>query len=112
MTNVIFRILNVLFPKGGWRMSVGSKHAIRKRIFRFLLDYGDASEDRTFPAWFDSRISLAVLEMRLIIVLFVWHFDAELVSSEEPLYEDRFVARRGALDIRVKSVQRPNYKSY
>ena len=40
--------------------------------------------------------------MRLIIATFVWHFDAELISSEEPLYEDRFVARRGALDIRVK----------
>jgi hypothetical protein len=81
---------------------VGSKLAIRKHIFRFRLAYGAALEDRTFPALPDSRISLAVLEMRLIIATFVWHFDAELVSSEEPLYEDRFAARRGALDIRVK----------
>jgi hypothetical protein len=41
--------------------------------------------------------------MRLVIALFVWHLDAELVNLEEPLYEDRFVGRRGPLEIRVKS---------
>jgi len=48
---------------------------------------------------------LAVLEMRLVIALFVWHFDAELVKMEEPLYEDRLVARRGPMEIRVKPIQ-------
>jgi hypothetical protein len=47
-----------------------------------------------------------MLEMRLLIATFVWHFDAELATPEEPLYEDRFVARRGALDIRITPVDR------
>ena len=47
-----------------------------------------------------------MLEMRLLIATFVWHFDAELTTSEEPLYEDRFVARRGPLDIRITPVDR------
>ena len=46
-----------------------------------------------------------MLEMRLLIAYFVWHFDAELVQLEEPLFEDRFVARRGALEIRVQPVR-------
>lgn len=47
-----------------------------------------------------------MLEMRLLIASFVWYFDAKLVTSEEPLDEDRFVARRGALDIRITPVDR------
>ena len=40
--------------------------------------------------------------MRLLLAYFVWYFDAELVGQEEPTFEDRFVARRGQLEIRVK----------
>ena len=54
---------------------------------------------------FISDFSLALLEMRLLLAYFVWHFDAELVSKEEPTFEDRFVARRGPLQIRVKPVR-------
>ena len=43
-----------------------------------------------------------MLEMRLFISYFVWHFrDAQLVYNEEPLFEDRFVARRGPLEVRL-----------
>jgi hypothetical protein len=40
--------------------------------------------------------------MRLLLAYFVWYFDAELVGHEAPVFEDRFVARRGSLEIRVK----------
>lgn len=50
--------------------------------------------------------SLALLEMRLLIANFVWWFHAELVEEKEPLYEDRFVARRGPLNVRITSVKR------
>jgi hypothetical protein len=48
---------------------------------------------------------LALLEIRLLIAYFVWYFDAELVHHEEPAFEDRFVARRGVLDIRVQPIR-------
>jgi len=46
-----------------------------------------------------------MLEMRLLIAYFVWHFDATLVSREEPLYEDRFVIRRGPLQVLITPIQ-------
>ena len=47
-----------------------------------------------------------MLEMRLLIAYFVWHFDAALVNNQEPVYEDRFVVRRGPCEIQVKLVSR------
>ena len=47
-----------------------------------------------------------MLEMRLLLAHFVWHFDASLVNKVEPLYEDRFVARRGPLHISVAPIAR------
>jgi len=47
-----------------------------------------------------------MLEMRLLIANFVWHFDAELTTPDEPLFEDRFVARRGPLEIKITPVDR------
>jgi hypothetical protein len=47
-----------------------------------------------------------MLQMRMLVARFAWSFDAELIDHEEPLYEDRFVARRGTLRIRVKPVGR------
>ena len=47
-----------------------------------------------------------MLQMRVLVAMFVWWFEAELVEEEEPLYEDRFVARRGPLKIRVTPVER------
>ena len=49
---------------------------------------------------------LAMLQMRMLVARFAWSFEAELIDPEEPLYEDRFVARRGTLRIRVKPVGR------
>jgi cytochrome P450 len=45
---------------------------------------------------------LAMMEMRMLLAYFVWHFDAELVHPEEPVYEDIFIATRGPLELRVK----------
>ena len=47
-----------------------------------------------------------MLEMRLLIASFVWHFDAGLTTPGEPLFEDRFVARRGPLEIKITRVDR------
>ena len=47
-----------------------------------------------------------MLQMRVLVAVFVWWFEAELVEDNEPLYEDRFVARRGSLRIRVTPVKR------
>jgi len=47
-----------------------------------------------------------MLEMRLLIASLVWHFDAQLTTPDEPLFEDRFVARRGALEIKITPVDR------
>ena len=54
----------------------------------------------------DTKNRLAMLQMRLLIAIFVWSFDAELIEEKEPLYEDRFVARRGPLNIRVTPIMR------
>jgi len=45
---------------------------------------------------------LTMMEMRMLLAYFVWHFDAELVRLEEPVYEDIFIATRGPLERRVK----------
>ena len=42
-----------------------------------------------------------MLEMKLLVSYFVWYFDATLCHEQEPLYEDRFVSRRGSLFIKV-----------
>ena len=45
---------------------------------------------------------LALIELRLVIARFVYRFDAELVENKEPYYQDAFVARRGALPIKIR----------
>jgi len=47
-----------------------------------------------------------MLEMRLLIATFVWHFDAELVRKEEPLYLNKFIVQRGSLEVRLKQVNK------
>ena len=44
---------------------------------------------------------LAMVELRLVIARFAFRFDAELVDNNEPYYQDAFVARRGALPIKI-----------
>lgn len=46
------------------------------------------------------------MELRLIIALFIWHFDAEFVEEgqTEPYYKDAFIVLRGALPLRITLV--------
>ena len=104
MTKDTFRTLIVLFPSGGWKKNVEMKLVTGKPIYHFPLAYVAVSAGRKAHYYFADP-SLALLEMRLLLAYFVWNFDAELVSKVEPLFEDRFVARRGVLEIRVKPVQ-------
>ena len=48
------------------------------------------------------------MQIRLIISMIVWHFDAKLAESGqgEPSYRDAFVALRGPLPIRVVAIKR------
>lgn len=47
-----------------------------------------------------------MMQMKVLVAMFVWWFEAELVDDREPLYEDRFVARRGSLKLSVTPVKR------
>jgi hypothetical protein len=47
-----------------------------------------------------------MMQMKVLVAMFVWWFDAALVEDKEPLYEDRFAARRGSLKIHVTPVKR------
>jgi len=51
---------------------------------------------------------LAMMELKMILAMFIWHFDAEFaeVGQLEPYYKDAFVALRGPLPIRIKRVLR------
>lgn len=54
--------------------------------------------------WF----SLALMQLRLAVTLFVWHFDAEFAEKgqAQPYYKDAFVALRGPLPVRISVVKR------
>lgn len=56
----------------------------------------------------NSDVRLALMELRMMIAMFVWHFDAEFVEEgqPEPFFEDAFVAMRGPLPLRVLRVHR------
>ena len=45
------------------------------------------------------------MELRRVIALFLWHFDAEFETpgQEEPYYKDAFVVLRGPLPVRIAS---------
>ena len=104
--NDIFQTLMISSQSGGWNLSGETKRATKKRICRFPADCEAVLVDRINPSSpTDNDYRLAMLEMRLLIAYFVWHFDAELVRKEEPYFEDRFVARRGPLEIRVKPIR-------
>jgi cytochrome P450 len=52
-------------------------------------------------------VSLAMMELRRVMAMFVWHFDAEFEKpgQTEPTYEDGFVAVRGPLRLRIKPIR-------
>jgi hypothetical protein len=107
--NDTFQTLMISSQSDGWSLNGETKGVTRKRICRFPLAYEAVLVDRTIPSSpTDSDYSLAMLEMRLLIAYFVWHFDAELYRKEEPYFEDRFVARRGPLEVRVKPIRESN----
>ena len=104
--NDTFQTLMISFQSDGWSLNGETKLVTRKRICRFPPDYEAVLVDRMILSnSIDNDYSLAMLEMRLLIAYFVWHFDAELCRKEEPYFEDRFVARRGPLEIRVKPIR-------
>ena len=51
-----------------------------------------------------SNIRLALMEIRSIIAMFVWHFDVEFVEPDqaEPYYKDGLAALRGSLPLRIR----------
>ena len=53
-----------------------------------------------------TNFSLALMELRLVIAMFVWHFDAEFVEEgqAEPHYKDAFVVLRGPFPVRITPV--------
>jgi cytochrome P450 len=55
-----------------------------------------------------SEASLALMELRMMISMFVWYFDVEFIEEgqSEPFYEDAFVAMRGPLQLRVSPAHR------
>lgn len=56
----------------------------------------------------NSNVSLAMMQLRLIVSMFVWHFDAEFAETgqSEPYYMDGFVAMRGPLPLKITPVKR------
>ena len=45
-----------------------------------------------------------MMELRYVISMFLWHFDAEfkVADHEEPYYKDAFVVLRGPLPVILK----------
>jgi hypothetical protein len=54
-----------------------------------------------------SNSSLALMELRLVIAIFIWNFDVDFVENgqPEPYYKDALVAMRGALPLKITPVQ-------
>jgi len=99
--NVIFLIQTNLSRNDGLILSAEMRPVTKRRFFHFPPVCGIVLDDRISQEMsINSR--LALLEMRLLISLFIWHFDGKLVSEQEPFYEDRFVARRGSLFVSVE----------
>jgi hypothetical protein len=44
------------------------------------------------------------MDMRMLLAMFIWQFDAELlhIAQPEPFFHDAFIALRGPLPIRIK----------
>jgi len=81
--------------KAAWvPFSMGSRNCVGKA---YLLD--DFSR---------SNSSLALAELRLVIAMFVWSFDATLAEEGqcEPYYKDSFAVARGPLPISIRRVKR------
>lgn len=54
-----------------------------------------------------SNVRLALMEIRIVIALLVWWFDAEFIEEgqKEPYYRDVVAAVHGPLPLRIKPVR-------
>lgn len=82
--------------------------AIDLHGYHLHMDHEIVLENRAF--WFvnNTNLSLAMMQMRLIISMFVWNFDAEFaeIGQSEPYYKDAFMALRGPLPLKITPVKR------
>ena len=53
-------------------------------------------------------LRLAMMEIKMALATFIWHFDAALKydGQPEPWFKDAFLVDRGPLEIRISPVQR------
>ena len=60
------------------------------------------------PGWKFSDFRLALMEIRIVIALLVWWFDAEFVEEgqKEPYFKDAVAAVHGPLRLRIRPVAR------
>ena len=60
------------------------------------------------PRWKFSDFRLALMEIRIVIALLVWWFDAEFVEEgqKEPYFKDLVAAVHGPLRLRIRPVAR------
>ena len=72
------------------------------------MAHGIALANSNVPTVYHTNVRLALMELRLTIAMFLWHFDAEFaeVGKLEPYYKDAFVVLRGPLPVRIKPVLR------
>jgi len=84
---------------------MGKKLATRPLILSSLVVFETALAAHTTLVYKHLTIRLVMMEMRMLLGYFLWHFDAELVHpGEEPVYEDIFIGTRGPLDLCVSPV--------
>jgi hypothetical protein len=104
--DVISRIRNPSFLNVGSKVKKGRRLVLKLLGFHFHMVHELVLENRIVSVIEKSDASLALMELRMMISMFVWHFDAEFVEvgQPEPFYEDAFVTMRGPLPLRVSPV--------
>jgi len=103
--NEIFRILKTSSPRDGLRVRREKKLVTWQLLFPSLMVLAAASGNRISPLTFLVNLSLALMELRYVIAMFLWHFDVDFAfpAQDEPYYKDAFVVLRGPLPIKLKS---------
>ena len=81
MTAPTFQIPRRLFQRVGSKEREARRLAIKRRGFLFPMEHELVLENRILVQ-FLSHIRLAMIEMRMVVAMFVWHFEAELVEIE------------------------------
>ena len=106
MTSQIFPVQTRLFPSVGLNRKRGRRHVTKLHGFHFQWVSEAVLVDRiSLIILFDLFCRLALMEFKMTLATFVWHFDARLKEGQyEPRYEDAFVVMRGPLEIIVSPV--------